>query len=163
MLTDDELYCKAIALGPLIEERVRVARSTYPDATIRLSVPDRVSVHADEMLEDVVANLIRNAIEHDDTDSPTVETSVTDHENVVSLKVADNGPGIPDDKNEVVFGRGNRGLKEADIDSGLGLFSVDTSVDGDNGSVTITDNDTRGAVFEVKLPKTDGGASNPKL
>jgi signal transduction histidine kinase len=160
-LTDDELDCKAIALGPLIEERVRVARSTYPDATIRLSVPDGVSVHADEMLENVVANLIRNAIEHNDTDSPTVDISVTDHEHTVSIKVADDGPGIPDDETEVVFRRGNRGLKEADIGSGFGLFFVDALVDGYGGSVTVTDNDPRGAVFEVRLPKTDDGASAP--
>ncbi|PSQ47150.1 hypothetical protein BRD19_10440 [Halobacteriales archaeon SW_7_65_23] len=157
----DELDCKAIALGPLIKERVRVARSTYPDATIRLSVPDGVSVRADEMLETVLANLIRNAIEHNDTDSPTVEISVTDHERVVSLEVADDGPGIPDDETEVVFRRGNRGLKEADIGSGFGLFFVDELVDGYSGSVTITDNDPRGAVFEVKLPKTDSDAGDP--
>jgi len=161
VLTDDEPDCKAIALGPLIEERVRVARSTYPDATIRLSVPNGVSVHADEMLETVLANLIRNAIEHNDTDSPTVEISVTDHERVVSLEVADDGPGIPDDETEVVFRRGNRGLKEADIGSGFGLFFVDSLVDGYGGSVTVTDNDPRGAVFEVRLPKTDSDAGDP--
>jgi signal transduction histidine kinase len=162
VLTDDELDVKPVALGPLVENRVRVARSTHPDATVRSSVPDEVSVRADEMLENVVGNLVRNAIEHNDTDSPTVEVSVVEHERVVTLTVADDGPGVPDDEKEVVFRRGNRGLKGADIGSGFGLFLVDTLVDGYGGSVTVRDNEPRGAVFVVRLPKADDEADDPE-
>ena len=52
-------------------------------------------------------------------------------------------------------------IKEADIGSGFGLFFVDSLVDGYGGSVTVTDNDPRGAVFEVRLPKTDSDAGDP--
>jgi sensor histidine kinase regulating citrate/malate metabolism len=52
-------------------------------------------------------------------------------------------------------------ITEADIGSGVGLCCADALVDGYGGSVTVTDNDPRGAVFEVKLPKTDGDAGDP--
>jgi signal transduction histidine kinase len=154
-LAEDELDLGPVAVGPLVDDRAAAVRSAYPEATVATDVPDGVSALADETLKNVVGNLLRNAIEHNDTDSPTVEVSVTESADAVTLRVADDGPGIPDDKKDVVFRRGNRGLKEADIGSGFGLFFVDALVDGYGGSVTVEDNEPRGAVFAVTLRKPD--------
>ncbi|TKX75507.1 HAMP domain-containing histidine kinase [Halorubrum sp. GN11_10-6_MGM] len=156
VLTEDEVALESVAVGPIVDDRANVTSSMYPGATIRAEAPDGVSVLANETLENVLDNLIRNAVEHNDTDSPTVEISVTEAEHSVTIEVADDGPGVPEDERDVVFRRGNRGLKQAGIGSGFGLFFADTLVDAYGGSIAIRDNEPRGAVFAVTLPKPDG-------
>jgi signal transduction histidine kinase len=68
----------------------------------------------------------------------------------VVVRVADNGPGVPDDRKEAVFGRGEKGLRSTG--TGLGLYLVDTLVDSYGGRVRVEDNDPEGAVFVVELP-----------
>jgi len=157
LLTEGELDPSPVELGPLIENRVDIARSTYPEADIAAVVPEGVTVLADETLENALGNLIGNAVEHNDTESPTVRISVSEGDRVATVRVADDGPGVPDDKKSTVFRRGNRGLKEADIGSGFGLFFVDTLIEGYDGSVTVEDNEPRGAVFVVRLRKAPAG------
>ncbi len=71
----------------------------------------------------------------------------------VQVRVADNGPGIPDDRKEEIFDEGETGV---DSDStGLGLFLVHTLVERYEGTVWIEDNEPEGRVFVVELPKHD--------
>jgi two-component system nitrogen regulation sensor histidine kinase NtrY len=65
------------------------------------------------------------------------------------LRVADTGPGVPDERKERIFqpyvsnkGRG----------SGMGLSIVDRIARDHGGSVRVSDNDPRGAVFTLLLP-----------
>ena len=138
-----------VDLSAVLEDRIEAARTTYPDLTVAADVPDGVDVVANDVLGSVFWNLLDNAVEHNDTDDPTVEVSVTERAETVVVRIADDGPGIPDDTKETVFRRGNRGLKESDIGSGFGLFFVDTMMDQYSGEVAVADNEPRGAVFEL--------------
>lgn len=109
------------------------------------------TVLADEMLGTVFRNLLTNAIRHTDADEPEVIVTVDESEHDVFVRVADNGPGIPDGQKDSVFGRGEKGLESPG--TGIGLYLVETIVTGYGGEVWIEDHEPRGAVFVVQLPR----------
>nr|WP_305882820.1 sensor histidine kinase [Halobellus rarus] len=127
------------------------------------TVPD-VTVSANEILGSVFRNLLTNAVQHNDKDLPEVRVSATvdGGDGVVRVRVADNGPGIPDDRTEQIFGRGEKGLQSGG--TGLGLYLVQTLVDTYGGDVWVedgedasvpngaSDDSPTGAVFVVELP-----------
>jgi PAS domain S-box-containing protein len=113
------------------------------------------TVLANDMLDSVFRNLLQNAIEHNDKEVPEVLVSVTDREESVVVQVADNGPGVPDNQKEDIFVKGEKGLDSEG--SGIGLYLVETLVGQYDGSVWVEDNDPEGAIFNVELPRADGG------
>ncbi len=114
--------------------------------------PDQVIVQASGMLSSVFDNLLSNAIRHSDTEAAEIEVAVDTTEGSVSIAIADNGPGVPDEHKDRIFGRGEKGL--GSTGSGLGLYLVDTLVQEFEGEITVSDNDPRGAVFTVTLPRS---------
>jgi len=63
---------------------------------VETSIPDHVYVRADDdLLARIFANLLSNAIEHNDAATPRVEVTVEPGPETVRFEIADNGPGIP--------------------------------------------------------------------
>jgi signal transduction histidine kinase len=105
------------------------------------------------MLGSVFKNLLTNAIVHNDDPVREVTVSAAVDDDTVSVRIADNGPGIPDDRKEAIFEDGEKGLESAG--TGLGLYLVETLVDRYGGGVRVEDNDPEGSVFVVDLPVLD--------
>jgi signal transduction histidine kinase len=147
--TDIDL--KQIRLRPALESEVDDVRSNYGHALVHIegTIPDG-EVLADEMLESVFRNLLKNAIQHNDAEVPEVTVSATEGEETVTVRIADNGPGISDERTEKIFEQGEMGLDSEG--TGLGLYLVETLVDRYGGDVYVEDNDPTGAVFVVELP-----------
>ncbi|WP_239685536.1 sensor histidine kinase KdpD [Halolamina pelagica] len=137
-----------------LETELEAVRETHPDAECRLDgdIPT-VSVQGNEMLSSVFRNLLENAVRHNDSDSPEVTVEAIEDADTVRVRVADNGPGVPDDEKERIFGKGEKGLDSPG--SGIGLYLVHTLTQQFGGDVRVEDNDPRGAVFVVELPKAD--------
>jgi signal transduction histidine kinase len=76
----------------------------------------------------------------------------------VTVRIADNGPGVPDERKESVFGKGEKGL-ESD-GTGIGTYLVKTLVSRYSGTVWVEDNEPRGAVFVVELLRAEGNAAD---
>lgn len=153
MLADEtdqqQLNCRRLLL-----EEVQTVRSAFPDATVAVdgSIPDE-PVRANKAVDSVFRNLLRNALQHNDKDEPEVRVSAAECEELIEVRVADNGPGIADDRKADVFGKGE---KSADSDgSGLGLHLVRTFVEQYDGSVRIEDNEPEGTVVSVELRKAE--------
>ena len=123
----------------------------YPDAHVMVEgeLPS-VQIQANRMLDSVVRNLLSNAVQHNDKDIPEVSVSATSHDERVTVRIADNGPGVPDGQKEEIFGKGEKGLDSSG--TGLGLYLVQHLVTHYGGEVWIEDNDPEGAVFAVELP-----------
>ena len=139
-----------VPLRAVVDSQVERTREAYPSADVRRGpIPD-VSVVADDLLPTVVRNILSNAVQHNHADEPLVEVDAERTGDTVVLRVADDGPGVPDDRKEEVFGRGERGLESEG--SGIGLYLVDTLTREYGGSVWVEDNVPEGAVFSVELP-----------
>jgi PAS domain S-box-containing protein len=140
-----------VRLRPVLANEVDDVRSNHEHALVRLhgTIPT-VDVCADDMLESVFRNLLNNAVQHNDREVPEVTVSATRADGAVQVRVADNGPGIPDERREDIFEQGEMGLDSAG--TGLGLYLVDTLVDRYGGEIRVKDNDPEGTVFVVELP-----------
>ncbi len=139
------------ALAPALERALEDVRSGYSGAVVEVdgSLPG-VQVVGNEMLDSVFRNLLQNAVQHNDKDLAQVRVSTTVTEDYVEVSVADNGPGVPDDQKEEIFGKGEQGLESEG--TGIGLYLVRTLVEGYGGEVWVEDNDPEGSVFVVRVP-----------
>ena len=111
------------------------------------------------LFEQVIANLLGNAMKHHDRDSGTIAVSCMSTDGMHRFTIDDDGPGIPEQYREKVFGVfqtiASRDTKEA---SGLGLSIVKKVVEAVGGAVMIAaDKPTRGTRFEVLWPLNQAG------
>lgn len=143
----EENGTRPVALTELLCEEIDEFASAHPDATVECEVSDDLTVRADGLVRYVFENLLRNAIEHNDTDHPTVRVTAEAVDQRVRVEVADDGPGVPDVDKPHVFDPEEAG------NHGLGLYLADRLVTDYGGEIRVTDNDPRGAVFVVTLPR----------
>lgn len=141
----------------VVRDELERARERYPEAEFRAdALPESAPALADELFERVVRAQLENAVEHSDRETPTVRVDLEDGDDAVRVRVADDGPGVPDDRKDLVFDAGDRGTTtEGD---GLELFLADAVVDRYGGSIDVGDNDPRGAVFHTTVPKPGAGS-----
>ena len=108
-----------------------------------LVVDDDLTFAVDpDRLQQLFENLFRNAIEHGDGDV-TIRIGKLDGE---GFYVEDDGPGIPEEKREVVFDSGFTTNRDG---TGFGLAIVKEIVEAHGWTVAVTDSDEGGARFEV--------------
>jgi len=150
LVEDGEHVLEPVDLRPALEAVADGTRAAYGDATVSLGDVPVVAVSADELLEPVFENLLTNAVEHNDKETPRVHVDAERHGDWVTVRVADNGPGISDDRKDAVFDRGELG--EHSSGSGFGLFLVRKTVESYGGGVEIEDNEPTGTVVRVTLP-----------
>ncbi|MCU1432414.1 MAG: hypothetical protein JWP95_1519 [Actinotalea sp.] len=120
-----------------------------------VDVAPTVVVGDEDRLRQVLVNLLANARVHTPPGT-TVTTSVRRSGDRVVLRVADDGPGIPDDLRPHVFQRFSRGdgaRSPGSGSSGLGLAIVGAVVQAHGGTITVEDGP--GAAFAVTLPAPD--------
>jgi PAS domain S-box-containing protein len=141
-------------LAEIAEERGGDIGDVY-DVDVTVETPEEAYVEADEFLDDVVDNLLINAVEHNDKEEPRVDLTVERGDETTVLRVADNGPGIPDRMKEAVFGQGEKGRSSGGV--GFGLYFVESMVSEYGGDVRVKDNEPEGAVVVVELPNAEGG------
>jgi two-component system OmpR family sensor kinase len=127
------------------------------DATLVTETEQRI--HADpNRLRQLLENLVRNSVEHSSAhpDSRANEESDRGGEGVTirigdiesgGFYVADDGPGIPEDRRERVF---ESGYSTSDSGTGYGLAIIEEIVEAHDWSVTVTESVDRGARFEIR-------------
>lgn len=145
----------AIGLDDVVRSAVDRARRSYPEAAFRVDVPADLRVRADELLEAVFENLLANAVEHNDSETPHVSITAESDGRTVAVRVADDGPGIPEDRRELYFEPGAQ--DESSVGQGLGLYLVETLVTRYEGNVRIESNPSGGATVVVELEAAASG------
>ncbi|WP_276252420.1 ATP-binding protein [Haloarcula rara] len=150
-MLESEFGTERIPLKSTLETQLDEIRSTYSRAivTVEGEIPS-VSVLADGMLASVFRNILANGIQHNDSSVPRLRVWVQTTEERVTVHIADNGPGIPDERKDEIFGRGEKGLESSG--TGLGLYLVDTLLDRYDGDVYVTDGED-GSEFVITLQR----------
>jgi signal transduction histidine kinase len=108
-------------------------------------------------LEQVLVNLIGNAIKYAPGNPITIQVSADEAE--VKISVTDQGRGISADKHELIFER--FGQVSSEVSSGglgLGLFISKQIVAAHDGSIEVTSTPGQGATFTVRLPRKSGAS-----
>ncbi|UWG46685.1 Signal transduction histidine kinase, contains PAS domain [Halanaeroarchaeum sp. HSR-CO] len=150
----DEPDLRPVDLQQSLTVEIESLRESYPEVEVDVTLPDRsVSVQANEMLSSVFQNVLHNAVQHNDHDEPTITVSASVDGETATVRIADDGPGIPDGRKTEVFGKGEMGLDSSG--TGIGLYLVVQLVEQYGGEVWIADNEPRGAVFVIRLPLAD--------
>jgi PAS domain S-box-containing protein len=149
---DPEL--EPIPLDDVLEREIERVRSNFDYRTdgVRIEGDDdlpAVEVLATSILSSVFGNLLDNAVFHNDKSDIVISVDVEVRPETVLVRIADNGPGIPDSRKREVFGRGEKGLESPG--SGLGLYLVDNLVETYGGRVWIADTDAPGTAVCVEL------------
>ncbi|MEF8936452.1 sensor histidine kinase [Halobacteriaceae archaeon SHR40] len=110
---------------------------------------DAVTVLAGPLLIELFTNLIENSLSHSNADLLRISTDVDPE--TVTVRVEDDGTGIPAEKRDVIFERGYSTGSSAN--SGLGMYIVRKLVESYDGEITVGESATGGARFDVTLQR----------
>ncbi|BCJ49879.1 hypothetical protein Asp14428_13540 [Actinoplanes sp. NBRC 14428] len=149
-LAQDEVDLTALADGIVADAQV-----IYPDRAITLSAPGPIPLTGDApRLEQVLRNLVGNAVQHTPDDTAVRVEVATDGEQV-TLKVIDDGPGIAAADLPRVFERfwraeGSR--SRAYGGSGLGLAIVEAITHAHHGTIAVDSTVGAGTTVTLVLP-----------
>jgi PAS domain S-box-containing protein len=103
-------------------------------------------------VERILENLLANAINHTPPGTK-ISILVESHDSGVLISVDDDGPGVPDEQREAIFGIFNRGSASERVPGtgiGLSLVAQFTALHG--GSAWVEESASGGASFRVFLP-----------
>jgi two-component system OmpR family sensor kinase len=153
---------QSVDLRTVVRDAAAEALALAGGRELSVSLPDEASpapvVHggADD-LHRLVLNLIENAFRHTPEDT-SVEVSVGVDSGSAVVKVADNGPGIPEELRPRIFDRFVRGGGDTHGSarrggSGLGLAIVKAVTESHHGTVELlAEGDRPGTCFVVRIP-----------
>jgi len=147
---EDDPARKPVDLTPIVAEEAARVDAMSDRVDVATDLPESVSVLANDLLSDVVGNLLTNAIAHTE-ESTRVDVTVEDGGPTARLRVSDDGPGVPEDRRDAVFERGEQG--SGSTGSGFGLFFVSSMVDSYGGDVRLDESEYGGASFVLELPR----------
>lgn len=161
----NEQWGVRVDLHEHLEASVAAIEAAHPEAEVTLEVPeDAPPVIANDRLEEVFTQLVENAIVHgtathghrdrdeseDHGGDQSVTVRVTSTTDRVSVRVIDQGPGLPDRQRRLLE-TGEIGTFD-DPKSGYGLNVVRLLVESYSGSIE-TDVTDAGSTVTVSLPR----------
>lgn len=143
-----EVPATPVDLRELLEEMLRAAVPDTVRQGFESSEPTLVVQAQYDPLRRAFSNLFRNAVEAcGPAGSITVKLRREPDATVVSI--ADNGPGVPADKRELIFQPYFTDKRDG---TGLGLAIARQTVEQHGGTITVADTPGGGATFIVRLP-----------
>jgi two-component system OmpR family sensor kinase len=152
-----EMDSKPVNLEEAVESAVASARAAGPDHPVTFT-PSREELFAlgdEARIHQVIANLLANARAHTPAGTE-ITVSIKRSEDGIRISVADNGPGLSMDDQKKIFERFYRAdISRVRVDgegSGLGLSIVDAVMKAHGGSVSVTSEPGKGAIFTLFFP-----------
>ena len=135
----------------LLQRVVRDVREEYPEATITVEIAAVDEAFLPPQIEIATTELLTNALEHTDSDSPTAVVSAETGGDHLVVRVSDDGPGIPATEREILGGE-EEALMHG---SGLGLWLVYWAVTYAGGTVSFEENEPRGSTVAMTFPQSE--------
>ena len=133
-------------------------KKRLPEASVNVSVPEELLIIPMDaiLIEQVLINLLENAITHSQSKEPIL-CYVDDDAEKVTFHVKDYGIGIDPDRLKNIFdGNSYIGNKESDSNKGMGIgLSICKTILTAHGGTINARNHARGAEFYFTLPKEE--------
>ena len=141
-----------VSINGVIESCLVELQKNHPHIRIekKYSIRNAV-VNADLYIHNLFMNILENAIHHNPNENQQIWIELQELEDGYEIIIADNGPGIPDDKKEDLFDRNRRfggvGVHQAKqiLEKYQGRIEVQDRIEGDS---------SQGVKFCIWLPKT---------
>ncbi|RXK50171.1 PAS domain-containing sensor histidine kinase [Halorientalis pallida] len=135
-------------VGDLVTEIAARADRNHPDATVERRGPASVTAQAHDDVDLAIQNLVENAVKHNDGPDPWVGIDVERDARTVTVRVADDGPGIAPEEVAILERREETALEHG---SGAGLWLAATVANASGGGITV-DRTDRGTEAILRLP-----------
>ncbi len=155
----------SVRLDTLVRETVELASTTIGQAGVTVEVssaPGGIELETDgALLQRALLNLLMNAVEAAASAGSSCQQRrvlievVRDSDDWVSIRVQDEGPGIPPEQMDRIF---NPFFTTKDDGTGLGLAIVHQIAETLGGSVRAANREGGGACFSLGLPREPGGS-----
>lgn len=148
----------SVDLQIMVESIVQMLHRTLAEAgvSIRLNVSEKLPrIVADQVqLQQVILNLIVNSIhalrQHGRKEAEVVLTLSERRNKEILISVSDNGPGIPEERQPMVF---DAFYSSKDEGLGMGLAISKTIVENHGGSLWLVSSDGSGTCFAFTVPQ----------
>jgi two-component system, sensor histidine kinase and response regulator len=146
-----------VELGTLLRSSMNEFSRLVGKRSLVTRLPEEsLTVSCDKtLIQRVIQNMVDNAIRHTDRENGRIEVeAVVLHENDppdVRVTIHDNGPGIPVEYHDVIFGKYGR-LEAADHRSGLGLAFCKMVIDAHGGRIGVDSAPGKGSAFWWTIP-----------
>jgi signal transduction histidine kinase len=142
-----------VDLDELVRDAVASAEHSSDEVRINARMGELPSIRGDRSrLRQVLSNILENAVKYSPAGS-AVEVDAYVADGRVLVDVADHGPGIRVQDQELIFekfGRVNHG--EGKPGTGLGLFIARSIAEAHGGTLAVAEGSNPGATFRLSLP-----------
>lgn len=133
-----------------------VAEDNQITLKLNKDISNKMAVFDVDRIEQVLTNLIDNAIRHT-SEGGYVVVDVTYHGDILEVSVKDSGSGIPEEDLPFVFERfykadKSRARKNNAKGTGLGLSIANNIVKAHDGTITVKSKVNQGTTFTFKIP-----------
>ena len=148
-----------VDLDLLIDEITNEIHAKNPDVAVEVK-QDLPDIHMNPLrARQLFANLMQNSVKYAGRPDVRIEVRAEDNGNgLVTLSVADNGPGISEENRDRVFGVFER-LDNAQEGTGIGLAVCKRIVETSGGRIWIADSE-RGTDMRVSIPLSNGNGTS---
>ncbi|MEO1391345.1 MAG: ATP-binding protein [Cyanobacteria bacterium J06634_5] len=134
-----------------------VIDSLSPPATLTITQPVGSSPTLETyklLLHQVLSNLIGNAVKYHDKENGTIQITVQERGEHLSISVTDNGPGIDPMHHQKIFGIFQTLSSRDEIEStGIGLSIVKKIIEQQKGKISLESSVGEGSTFTFTWPK----------
>jgi two-component system, OmpR family, sensor histidine kinase MtrB len=139
----------------IVTQVINLFEEARAERRLHVSLPNvRVSLYCDHVrIEQVLINLISNAIKYSPAESP-IDVALDGSSGAVVFRVSDRGAGIPETERQRLFEPFRRGgaARDSVPGVGLGLFVVQRIVEAHGGHIDVDSTPGAGSTFCVYLP-----------
>ncbi|MVM34798.1 response regulator [Spirosoma sp. HMF4905] len=154
----DQQTIEEVDVQELVEQ---IARLLFPPKHITIQIHGPLPVMRTKKLklQQVLQNLISNAIKYNDKAEGLIEIGYRDFKNHVEFYVRDNGPGIAVDEQDMIFNLFQKSARNPDTtttvesSTGVGLSILKLLVEEQGGNVWVTSPPHQGSTFYVEWTK----------
>jgi signal transduction histidine kinase len=155
-LVEEDQTPVTVDLRALFGTLVERARASFPGVTFTLDCSADCRVEAAPALELAFENLLENAAEHNDAETPEATVTVASDPGGAAVTVRDNGPGISEYELDVLERDGETPLEHG---SGMGLWVVTWIVDSTRARIDY-ETGPEGTAITVRIPTEPAPSSD---